>query len=71
MTEYQPKVRITRNALGNFHGWIYAKGRELEKTGGKDGFWTKARAVEVTNERVDFWRAKLKTHIPYYERELL
>lgn len=64
-----PKVKITRNSSGNYHGWIYANGKELEKTGGKTGFWTKENAIDFTNKRVNYWRAKLKTHIPYYEQE--
>lgn len=61
------KAQLIKDSNGMYFGEIRLNGKLLEKTGGRDGFWLKENAIEYTNKRVDFWRAKKQLDIPYVQ----
>lgn len=64
------KAKITKSSNGMYYGYIYLDGKQLEKLGGKSGYWSQDNCINDTNKRVDFWRNLKGVHIPYISRRL-
>lgn len=59
----EPKSKVVRDNDGYYYGYLYAEGKQIERT---SGYFSELNCITYLNQRVDYWNARKGYQIPKY-----